>query len=874
MRLTGKRLEKYQEYKILRESRAITEKELRQFKKQLNLKEASIRAAVEKRKERTQVIRTGLFNGAINDESDLNLLWKGIRGQTVRFVASDVDNVLNVSDKSYKEFRKDFLEKVMGLSYDEFATIDKLVVVLPSNISATRILQSFRDGVSHCVFEPLLLKLQVALDNAQSNSTITRVKQKINRLSSLEKLYSAGVPEDKMEEVAKASGYKVLIRDTFNQELHCYNQHGKSIISFTNTREHHLDVGHLTLNEKGLIVSLEEMKEMLEGAKKDWLDHKKFYMVDDFRDGVCRKLYTLNGTFRLFDEDTDAFEQMNKDVDLAKYSLDALKYPSVNEFIKESRVINSWNLTLSDSVPDKQYDMPKAYTQFKKCHMYAGFLGVIHQWRSGSFSLEFIKQHIGIYRFTMLSSSFEKYGLVAGSSYTLPSVEILYFASKGCSVAIDAGVWGSKMDFDFPDYMLEDKRYARWSGRLGMEHSHKTYTFPCTSDWASHLKCSYDNVYHWGSMSSIKIPSKCVMTNHHILSFITSYVRIQMMEAIDSFSEGNVCSVVLDGIYFNGDAPDSISWFKDKTSSMKEKLTSDYWYSPSSVSIDWSALVYSGNTCLTGQGGSGKTYGVMTDGCYNNILFITPQHVLGADVHAKYGCTYTTIHKLIGQDCVAWKEEKPYPAVLFVDELTQVSSDWISKVFEMYKNSLIFVAGDVNSKGQWFQCRGGNGVEYTKIWKPTCDVVEIAGDRRSLDDNLKEFKLLIRAYMEKIFVDGDSGEEYLMRDWAMKNCSVVDFFTGASLFSEGDTWIAGTHRTSNALLSLGIVSGYYKTGGFVSTSEVEGYTKRGSFTIHSYQGKTISSGKIFISIGDCFEYSMFYTAVSRAVRFDQLVFVG
>jgi hypothetical protein len=49
MRLTGKRLEKYQEYKILREGRSITERELRQFKKELNVKEIGVIHRVKKR---------------------------------------------------------------------------------------------------------------------------------------------------------------------------------------------------------------------------------------------------------------------------------------------------------------------------------------------------------------------------------------------------------------------------------------------------------------------------------------------------------------------------------------------------------------------------------------------------------------------------------------------------------------------------------------------------------------------------------------------------------------------------------------------------------------------------------------------------------
>ena len=72
---------------------------------------------------------------------------------------------------------------------------------------------------------------------------------------------------------------------------------------------------------------------------------------------------------------------------------------------------------------------------------------------------------------------------------------------------------------------------------------------------------------------------------------------------------------------------------------------------------------------------------------------------------------------------------------------------------------------------------------------------------------------------------------------------------------------------------MGIVSGYYKKGGYVSTKELPGYEKRGSFTIHSYQGKTIDSGNIWIAIDDLFEYAMLYTAISRAVSIDQIKFI-
>jgi ATP-dependent exoDNAse (exonuclease V) alpha subunit len=59
----------------------------------------------------------------------------------------------------------------------------------------------------------------------------------------------------------------------------------------------------------------------------------------------------------------------------------------------------------------------------------------------------------------------------------------------------------------------------------------------------------------------------------------------------------------------------------------------------------------------------------------------------------------------------------------------------------------------------------------------------------------------------------------------------------------------------------------------VSDKELPNYEKRGSFTIHSYQGKTIETGNVWIFIDDLFEYAMLYTAVSRAVNFSQIKFV-
>jgi hypothetical protein len=181
----------------------------------------------------------------------------------------------------------------------------------------------------------------------------------------------------------------------------------------------------------------------------------------------------------------------------------------------------------------------------------------------------------------------------------------------------------------------------------------------------------------------------------------------------------------------------------------------------------------------------------------------------------------------------------------------------------MYPESLILLAGDIDSEGRWYQCRSGGGDEWNTIWKPTIDVIEYLEDRRSRDDDLKKLKNHIRNIMRQC--DLENGL-YQMEEWARK-LPISKF-----KFAPGDTCIAGTHRTNAKLLEKGVVSGYYKKGGFVSDVPLPNYEKRGSFTIHAYQGRTIETGSVWICIDDLFEYAMLYTAVSRAVNFSQIKF--
>jgi hypothetical protein len=844
----------------------------REAKKAETAKRQLDKAKAKKQETLVRAISGGLLREkytAEGGETAVREMWKRTIGTRARFIGGLVDETIDVAgrDKGYKIFRRFF-------QFDsqtwKFEAGDKFLILQPTPIEAKKLVQRFRDGINHCVFVPMIDKLSKMAMNS-TDATKKRLNQRIKKLNALALMYADGVPESKMEEVVKVSGCKFVLCDMFKNEIAVYNKDGRiGLLVGTNGRENHIDIGVIVESDP-VELEQDDMNKLWMKVKDDYAVNKDVYRIDgNFKQGTPTKICTLKGAWSVKDPMRDACKKFDKELGIINYKVNVFEKPELNEFLKEGRIVNSWNCRLNDIEATGCADMPAAYSQFKKCHKYSGFLGHIHQFRSGVFSVDFVKEHLGYYQVIVrggVSWLFEKLGMHVGLNTILFSPELLYFIENGLEFDIIQGAWGSRFDFDFPEYMMEDRRYCIWSGRLGSEHRETSHTIPASQEWVSHLAVKH-KVHYWRDQELVTImkPVKKCFTAHHILGALTAYTRIQMMEAMKCFEPSNLVRVVMDGIYYRGKKPCELDWFKNKN--VSNTKDSNPWYDPQdTVEFPLMSKVI-GNSLLTGQGGSGKTYSIFKDNGFNTILYVSPSHILGHDVHDKYGAKYTTIHKLIGvgdgkTKCRPYRDEFRVPPVIFIDEITQIDASWIDRAFKMYPESLILLAGDIDKDGRWFQCRSGNGEEWNTIWKPTVDVIEYLDDRRSRDSDLKKLKLKIRGAMKQC--DLECGI-YQMEEWA-KRLPISEF-----AFIDGDTCIAGTHRTNEKLLKKGVVSGYYKKGGAVSDVELPGYEKRGSFTIHAYQGKTIETGNIWICIDDLFEYAMLYTAVSRAVNISQIKF--
>jgi hypothetical protein len=606
-----------------------------------------------------------------------------------------------------------------------------------------------------------------------------------------------------------------------------------------------------------------------------------------YQDDV-QSIRSCKGAWAVFNQDYELFKEFSKSLGIKDYGIDAVKYRDLNDFVKEARIINSAPTPLCDDPNDledvKHLDVEKAYTQHKYAKYYKGFLGHIQMWAKlpAVDSAKFLNDHIGIFQFVALNDGSElltKLGIKKGNVYTLPSPEIQYFMNEcDLSVQLLAGAWGSSFDIEYTPEMLEKRRYCTWAGKLGMEAEYDVYTFKGTKEWAQHLKAEIGEekvmYFSHSGLIVVKIPKTYIKTTHHILAFITSYTRINMLDVMSKI-DGELVKVVLDGVYYRGEVKDVDIPHKNDKQTIKHLGFRDAWYYPSTVCVDkWPAYNpdLDGSCVLAGAGGTGKSYSVLTNKGIVNPLYVVPSHVLGRKCREKYGCSYTTIHKLVGIDCQPFGETHYKPGVIFIDELTMIESEWIQKAIKMYPNAVFYIAGDIDEK-QWYQCRNGHPGEFSSVWIPkNWRYVYYTNDMRSKDEQLKAFKSDVRRFMKSIYTDGNQTDATRIAEYVKQKYPTVSFDEATNMFVNGDVWIAGTHKTNDELLKKGIVSGYINRNKEIVSDDQEGAVKRGAFTTHSFQGLTIETQRVFMSL-DFFEYAMLYTSISRVCNYSQIVLV-
>jgi len=793
-----------------------------------------------------------------------------------------------------------YINPKTGAGYEDGTTLS-LTLIRPTTVSAKKLYQRFLDGTDfHCVCDPIINRCMEELKNTEmATRTRNRWLKKLKDAERWKRDNPNGIDEDQMEQFANELDIKIVIRGVFGREDNVFNGgggKGKACFSYSNLRANHLEAGLVTMNaEKVDFETLNTMIDKRRESGEPLLTKKRKVNVNGCQEKVATSIYTPGGSFKVEDPFHTLFDKFREETTIKQRGLNGGRHPEIYDFIREAIVVNSTPMAIWGGEADGLLDMKSAYTQHRACPYYQGFMGKIHTagrvpWEhvnTKEKARAFLKKHLGIVEFRVWKCDnklLELLGIQHKDYLVRPTPEALMLLDMGCDILITHGVFGKRFDFDYKkewlepfgqkeDWFYKKKPYAHFAGMLGADARQETfYLEPVNDEWMRHIMSNAgDNARIWrfNQDKLVSIIQRSEFTSMaHIFSFILSYTRINMIQAMTKFELHNIVGVVLDGIYYRGVAPDVGEIFREKPVEEIE-WRGDAWYNSTynDFNIHWGTIDISllDNVLLRGSGGSGKTYSVMTDKTKIDVLYVSPTCALRDDIKEKYGATAITLNRLIGEGCKPgedWKSMFGEPANILIDELTMIKKEYIVKALEMYPNSLIMLAGDVCGK-QHYQCRNGRPGKFDEIYYAEDWVAkDFTTDYRSKCDKLKAMKIRIREIMDQVFsvMGGDYRAAINVGALFMNEFPIIEYAEAVKMFKEGDYWIAGTHAVGKKLFEDGVKS-------------IDAVDERGSITTHASQGKTIADKRIFITVNDAFEYAQLYTAVSRAVTLDQIVLV-
>lgn len=649
---------------------------------------------------------------------------------------------------------------------EEYGEYGKISIFIAEEPLPVKIQQSYLDGEKHCVIQPLLNMFQIYADNAITKESKRKLNKTVEKLKEFEKVYAEGVPENDMEIIGKVISRCIVIHDLLGGEQIKYNPKSTKKIHFTNTRKNHLDIGHLTIGGQPIKIKKDEMLNII----AEHVERGDFYIHDgNLSEDKLFSLSSSKGNWVVINDEYEYYSKFDSEIKKRGYGINSFEYPQLNSFLKEGQIINASPVGFADDPNNltnvKHIDVTKAYTQFKYCKWYQGFFGAVHQYCKFDDkidALKFMNDNIGIYQVKIIKCEnklLNKLGIFENNIYTLPSPEILAFVHDyDVKIKLLAGTYGSKFDFEFPEYMLENRRYCIWAGKLGQDKEFKQYNFEGDEEWASHLKYQFrdteNKVFHYKSknMISVTLKKSFNYTYHHLFAFITSYTRLNVLNEMSKV-DGELVKVILDGIYYRGTNLINKTDVPCKESdTLKEHIGfTDGWYHSSQIDTsNWGLhdSRFDTNVILCGQGGSGKTFEIFNSPTLIKPLYVVPSHVLGKHFAEEYKCNYTTIHKLAGIECRSFSSEKGYsPAIVMIDEITMISENMIFQAMEENPSTKFILAGDVD-ENKWYQCRSGKNNEYNEIIT-----------KKSIETRAKMYDEHIEKY-EHLFVGEDLKFEY------------------------------------------------------------------------------------------------------------------
>lgn len=576
-----------------------------------------------------------VFDKYLDIQPTLNKWWKN-GGWMTGMIDSDAHIWTDIDESVYKNRRVKTarpiklydIENVAGnkklIIKDEFDTRHykeehkKTVYVFyfskDENITPNKIYQTFRDNNYNTCFFNCIETYFKDTEDKNANTIL-------NKVLKLKEEYKNGVPQNDVQKIVNHLKLNIQINDIFNNKFLEYRPDGKSkaiaTIKYINSRCDHLELNNLC-DDSNNVKELDTYQELRQIIFNKFNKGLLCYYSGTINEP--RGVFTDDNTYKYNNIDNKIIKEFNDSIKINDFSInynknemlcewlrDGINYNShcmfidnFNEYCNNKLNINNdieYMETLENDDNYKEYDMKKAYTQYKKCSYYMGFPNNMTPIVDcTNFTINDIKKYIGYYKIKIISIKNDNIkkilnvmGIITDKIYIFSSPELLFFNDNGVEFIIYSGSYSFKpFKFDLTEEMIDKKLYAKWAGKLNSLNINKVFRTRCEKVMAGELATRYENIkinegitdnyktekeeeedkekikngddknspvdnYFLNSVDCI-ISHKNNKVNYlgHIGGFITAYTRINVLKHLFKIDYTNIIGFKLDGFIIKG----------------------------------------------------------------------------------------------------------------------------------------------------------------------------------------------------------------------------------------------------------------------------------------------------------------------------------
>lgn len=800
---------------------------------------------------------------------------------------------IDVSRTYTKIYDDDLYYKLYYVGGENLLNVNPLanvVITKETSIEPTKIAQAFKQGVTNCVFTPILKWCENKVQEAKTEGTRLKYLSKINVATKMEEQYrESGVKETDLPSIANKLQMDIVINQPFQTKPFIEARSDKKAMtkfSFINTRLHHVDLNQ-AVNTQPIYVSYEELQSMF----NQFRDNNEFFTYKRDRSGIS-SIFTLSGNYKVSQEFVEFIEEFEQETGLNACKLDDFKDVEISKFVRQGTHFNA-TVDFVEGLLDhqgnvcynedyKHIDQSKAYTKYKQCKYYDGFLGKITDFRQTNTIVD-----VGLYRVTNLKLSGKLKELndkmkIYRDNNIYPSVELQFIKDCGGTFDVVEGCWGDAIDFDMDvglganeNWLKKDngvRWYAKYVGSMYSFSETKSFYMKGEEEYIRNMVSVLDcGSYKYFGGEELQINYKKAYNQHlsHVASFITAYTRLNTLEQLMNMPIKNVIRVCVDGIYYKGDCSQLFNSFVVKDEPIKSNGSGPSYIS--NYAVVYSTLCNNefrpnhNRELHKGCGGSGKTTTNLKDEGFIKVCYFAPSWKLARNKQEELGVRCNVHYNLTCQDPEVYRSIQRSCNVLIIDEISMLDNRMKELIFERFNMCKIIMCGDngyqldgFNSKGDTFvpftELGFENIVEHHNNYRVKCDV---------LKNHLQEVRQLIKTNPKKVrqyiidnFKNIDEIKDYKVEDMILTRTHILkDKYT--EMYKHLDKYyVINTDRK-------------YCKGQIVFGEQPENSVLQHAFTVHSIQGET-ADNNLYIEIERMYDEKALYTAISRARRWEQI----